>query len=569
MQNRAQKKFGRYEILAELGRGAMGIVFQARDPQIDRLVALKTISLSGQEPEDQEEFRTRFLREAQAAGRLQHPGLVAIYDAGEDPESHDPYIVLEFVKGDSLHRILAREKKLPLPCALHLAQEIAEALDYAHAQGVVHRDIKPANILITEDGHAKIADFGIARLNLAHFTVPGQVLGTPAYMAPEQLTGEGVDSRSDIFSLGVLLYAMVTGHSPFHGNSATTVCFKVVNREPLPASALDMELPRALDAVISRAMAKDPAQRYQRGSDLAQALRELPDSAPVLSSLPVVSAMEAASAAGKTEPGNNAEETGKAETRRGETNPAGDTAGAIPVSPATPSSGRAGLGRGKPFPAYSVAVAALLVLVIAIVLAGRHARSSPTVATSAISIPSSDRSMPGAEAISEKPPESTAPAEAPSTSRVDPAPPPTLHKTPAQAASRRAALKASVASSRPAKPSAPATAPPVPTSTLQLAVVHQFKDATLFVWVDDRLALTRPLHGESRKRLIVFPGTRGTDSESLQLPAGTHQLRVRAQSSDLSVDLSKTISADFAADSDKTLQITFEKHNSAMRLTWR
>ena len=183
-QNPGAKRFGRYEIVAELGRGAMGVVYKARDPQIDRLVALKTVSLWGQEPDEEKEFRLRFTNEAQAAGRLHHPGIVSVFDVGESPENQDPYIVLEYVPGESLNRILSREKKLPLKTALQLTEEIADALDYAHAQGVIHRDIKPGNILITEGGHAKIADFGIAKLNLAHFTLPGRVLGTPAYMAP-------------------------------------------------------------------------------------------------------------------------------------------------------------------------------------------------------------------------------------------------------------------------------------------------------------------------------------------------------------------------------------------------
>ncbi|HZC23633.1 MAG TPA: serine/threonine-protein kinase, partial [Candidatus Binatia bacterium] len=249
MDNPGIKHFGRYEIVAELGRGAMGVVYQARDPQIDRMVAVKTISLWGQEPEEEKEFRLRFLNEAQAAGRLHHPGIVSVFDVGEDPDNHDPYIVLEYVPGETLNRILARERKLPLGKALKLAEELAEALDYAHSQGVVHRDIKPANILITAESHAKIADFGIAKLNLAHFTLPGRVLGTPAYMAPEQLSGEGCDGRSDLFSLGVILYVMTTGMSPFQGDSATTVCFKVANREPIAASALDLNLPPQLDAV--------------------------------------------------------------------------------------------------------------------------------------------------------------------------------------------------------------------------------------------------------------------------------------------------------------------------------
>ena len=284
MENSGNKQFGRYEILGELGRGAMGIVYKARDPQIDRIVALKTVPLRGQEPDAETEYRMRFMNEAQAAGRLHHPGIVAVFDVGEEPEHHDPYIVLEYVPGEALNRVLKREKKLFLATALQFAAEIAEALDYAHAQGVTHRDIKPGNILITPDGHPKIADFGIAKLNLAHFTLPGKVLGTPAYMAPEQLAGEGADGRSDLFSLGVILYTMVVGHSPFQGDSATTVCFKVANREPVPASALDLNLPSELDAVIARAMQKDPAKRYQNGEEFAEAIRHLQSLRPAGSS---------------------------------------------------------------------------------------------------------------------------------------------------------------------------------------------------------------------------------------------------------------------------------------------
>ena len=154
--NPETKRFGRYEVVAELGRGAMGVVYRARDPQIDRMVAVKTVSLWGQQSEEENEFRLRFMHEAQAAGRLHHPGIVAIFDVGENPENLNPYIVLEYVAGEALNRMLAREKKLPLETALQLAEEIAEALDYAHAQGVIHRDIKPGNILVTETGHARL-----------------------------------------------------------------------------------------------------------------------------------------------------------------------------------------------------------------------------------------------------------------------------------------------------------------------------------------------------------------------------------------------------------------------------
>jgi hypothetical protein len=275
METRWGKRFGRYEIVAELGRGGMGVVYKARDPKIDRFVAVKTICLVGHVVEEEQEYRERFFQEAQAAGRLLHPGIVTIFDVGEDPENRDPYIVMEYVAGVPLNGMLAEGQPLPLNTALRLAQQLAEALDCAHAQGVVHRDIKPANILVTANGQAKVTDFGIARLSLTHLTLPGRALGTPAFSSPEQLNGDPVDNRSDIFSLGVILYNMVTGYRPFQGNSVMTVCYKVVNREPLAPTDLDPQLPRGLDAVIARAMAKRPADRYQRGMELALDLGEL------------------------------------------------------------------------------------------------------------------------------------------------------------------------------------------------------------------------------------------------------------------------------------------------------
>ena len=196
---------------------------------------------------------------------------MTIFDVGEEPETPRSLYCDGVCCGTSLDKLLARDDhRLPLETALKLTHELAEALDCAHAQGVVHRDLKPANILITEDGHAKIADFGVAKLNLANFTLAGRVLGTPAYMSPEQLNGDGVDGRSDLFSLGVILYTILTGYRPFQGNSALTVCFKVVNRLPVAATVLNTDLPPVLDYIIARALAKDPAQRYQRGTEMAQ-----------------------------------------------------------------------------------------------------------------------------------------------------------------------------------------------------------------------------------------------------------------------------------------------------------
>ncbi len=269
------KQFGRYEVVGELGRGAMGVVYKARDPQIDRLVALKTVPLRGQEPEAETEFRMRFLNEAQAAGRLHHPGIVAIFDVGENPENQDPYIVLEYVAGESLNRILAREKKLPLATALQFAEEIAEALglcpragrDSSRHQARKHSYYRgrPRQDCRLRHREAESGPLHPARAGSGNSSLHGA--GTTERRRRGRALGSVLAGRDS--------YAMVTGHSPFQGNSATTVCFKVANREPVAASALDLTLPPELDAVIARAMAKDPAKRYQRGAEFAADLRQL------------------------------------------------------------------------------------------------------------------------------------------------------------------------------------------------------------------------------------------------------------------------------------------------------
>jgi len=269
-------QLGRYEIVAELGRGAMGAVFRARDPKIDRTVAIKTIAVPAGAAKDLEHYRQRFFREAQAAGRLSHPGIVTIYDVGEDEAAHTPFIVMECVDGESLDRLVAAASgALPHASALELVQHIAEALDYAHGQGIVHRDIKPANIMVTAGGQPKIADFGIAKLAQAETTMPGQVVGTPAYMSPEQLNGKAVDGRSDLFSLGVIAYWLVTGVKPFDGDTLTEICVQVVTKDPAPPSHVAPGISQDHDYVLSRALAKDPALRYQRGSEFAADLEDL------------------------------------------------------------------------------------------------------------------------------------------------------------------------------------------------------------------------------------------------------------------------------------------------------
>ena len=271
------QQLGRYEILAELGRGAMGAVFRARDPKIDRIVAIKTIAVAGADATSMQKYRQRFFREAQAAGRLSHPGIVTIHDVDEDEATHTPFIVMEYADGQTLYDFVLQSPggRLPPATALELMEQVAGALHYAHSAGIVHRDIKPANIIVTAEGRTKIMDFGIAKISLSEATLPGQVLGTPAYMSPEQINGKAVDGRSDLFSLGVIAYWLLTGVKPFDGDTLTEVCAQVAGKNPQPASEAAPGLGAEYDHFLSRALAKDPAQRYQTGKEFVGGIRDL------------------------------------------------------------------------------------------------------------------------------------------------------------------------------------------------------------------------------------------------------------------------------------------------------
>ncbi|HEY2461353.1 MAG TPA: serine/threonine-protein kinase [Candidatus Acidoferrum sp.] len=269
------QKIGRYEIVGEKGRGAMGAVYLARDPSMDRIVAVKTIhSLALSGPQGSE-FRERFYREARAAGRLAHPGIVPVFDVGEQDDM--PYLVMEYIEGHTLADAAKSGNRFTLERVSEIGQQIAEALGYAHKNGVVHRDIKPANILLTSREtygieRPKITDFGVAKLSASHITTTGQMLGTPAFMPPEQFTGATIDGRSDLFSFGVILYWLATGEQAFPGETVTAVSYKVVHTEPVPPRKLNPAIPVALERVIFKCLAKDPAQRYQTGEELASDL---------------------------------------------------------------------------------------------------------------------------------------------------------------------------------------------------------------------------------------------------------------------------------------------------------
>jgi serine/threonine-protein kinase len=274
-QQMEKPMLGRYQVEKELGKGAMGIVYLGKDPKIGRTVAIKTMALSQEfEPDELKDVKNRFFREAETAGRLSHPNIVQIFDAGEE---HDlAYIAMEFIKGTDLTKNVKPNNLLKTEEVLKYMADAADALDYAHSNGVVHRDIKPANMmLLTETKTIKLMDFGIARLTDSSKTKTGMVLGTPSYMSPEQLSGKKVDGRSDLFSLGVTLYQLLTGSLPFQADSMATLMFKIANESHANASVIRPDLPPQIDEVINRVLQKDADLRYARGSEMARDLRAI------------------------------------------------------------------------------------------------------------------------------------------------------------------------------------------------------------------------------------------------------------------------------------------------------
>src|SRR5438067_4666907 len=273
-------KAGRYEIVGELGRGAMGVVYKAMDPVIGRTVAVKTIRLSEEGTGlSRPELLTRFQTEARAAGLLTHPNIVVVFDAGEEDGLY--YITMELVEGKSLQALLDDGHAFPLPRTLRIMEQTCSALQFAHERNVIHRDIKPANLMLTADDTVKVTDFGTAKiLQFGTVQQTAHVMGTPSYMSPEQVKGRAVDGRSDIFSLGVMLYEMVTTEKPFPGQNITTVIYKIVNEEPVPPRQIDPSIHPGISAVVMKALAKEPDQRYQNCREMLEDLRNYRSIAP-------------------------------------------------------------------------------------------------------------------------------------------------------------------------------------------------------------------------------------------------------------------------------------------------
>jgi serine/threonine-protein kinase len=265
-------KLGRYAIQSELGRGAMGVVYKATDTALERTVAVKTVNMA-LERDGAEKYEARFYQEARAAGSLNHPNIVTVYDVGK--EGNVAYMAMEFIQGAELRSLLSEGRPLPVSQAVSVASQVAEGLAYAHEHGVVHRDIKPANIMVLADGPVKITDFGIARMraNNDELTQSGMMLGSPKYMSPEQVIGKRADHRSDIFSLGVILYEMLSGNAPFSGENVTALMYQIVNFAPPAPSAVNPAVPELLNFIVAKMLAKPLEERYQSAQELANDLR--------------------------------------------------------------------------------------------------------------------------------------------------------------------------------------------------------------------------------------------------------------------------------------------------------
>ncbi len=275
--NAIPRKLGRYVVIREIGRGAMGVVYKAHDPVIEREVAIKAIQIAFEvTPDEKDVYLSRFKREAKAAGKLSHPNIVTIFDVDEDKESGIPFIVMEFLEGTTIGEVTSSGILLPLEDVNNMIMQLADALNYAHSEGVVHRDIKAANILVLPGMKVKIMDFGIARLPSSDLTQSGQFIGTPNYMSPEQIDGKTqVDGRSDLFSLGVVFYMLLTGERPFSGDSFNTVSYRIVHVGHVPPRTLNPQVPEVYNAILTKLLAKDPLDRYQTGAELVADMKKL------------------------------------------------------------------------------------------------------------------------------------------------------------------------------------------------------------------------------------------------------------------------------------------------------
>ena len=568
------QNIGRYEILDELGRGAMGVVYRCRDTQIGRIVALKVIHTANASPEEIERYKQRFRREAQAAGRLSHPGIVTIHDIAED-EAGQPYLVMEFVEGKPLNLLLGPTVQFPFALLLDIGIQVAEALDYAHRNGIIHRDIKPPNILVTPDGRAKLADFGIARLEGTELTQEGTSLGTPSYMSPEQFRGGAIDGRSDIFSLGAVLYWMFTGKKPFPGDTVTITSFQVAFENPVPPTAARTGLPTEIDEILNRCLAKTPASRYATCDELAADLAAVRDGKPLSQRLsppadrttiyPLPRRLPDVDLS-KKKPLSVEDSDPEAETRvsmaAAKQLKSQPPAAPKSVSPASILGGAAALAllvvAGVLFWRRSPAPAPPPAPVVA-----QQAAPAPAAAPSQVQQPPAQENPPVPSAEQEKAAaESAARAEArrkrakENAAAANSHPP--LETVPAPPPPAPVAAKPAPATEKPAAP------PPAPVvfSKLDVDCKFPFKKGVLQIQLDGKPLVEEPLEEKRNKFTFGIAANREIQKKDLSVPTGAHKLHVRLASKDGKLVWEDTLPVTIAKDTANRLEISFKDGTS-------
>ena len=602
------RSIGRYEIRKELGRGTMGVVYEARDPTLDRVVALKTVGASSLSRAERKRYEKRFLTEARAAARLSHPGIVVVHDVGRDRKSGLLYMALERLDGETLADLIASGRRLDWREALRITGRVAEALHHAHAQGVVHRDVKPANIMILRSGEPKIMDFGIARVDAGHLTTPGELFGTPLYMAPEQALGRPADARSDIFSLGTIAYTLLTGAAPFAAPSVPAILARVVHRSVPPPSGVVPGLPSAIDDVLARAMAKAPEDRYPSGQALAEDVEDLLGGRPPChlagwkpspkGERTLVSAM----ADGEIPDLELVEEAprrrrpGRWRTRLERTvlvALAGAAAYHFWVHPEdigfwerlgrearrrvsaltapAPPTGRPGAPTASPVPVPTAAATALGEPLSsaepepgAPATAPPEATSEPTAVVSTPEVPVT----PAAPATTSSEPTPTpAPTSGAPESGAKAAP--STASTAAAAVEEPAPAPTPPPSPRPPSKKKPATPPPkaLPPAWLSVGFEHHLASGTLEVWVDGRRVAREALDSRVTRKLLGFELRSGSVQQTLGLEPGRHEVRVRLRSGD--DDRDARSSAVFRSGATCRLEVKAPRLRGGLTLEWK
>jgi serine/threonine-protein kinase len=584
-------KIGRYEIRRELGRGMMGVVYEAADPSLNRTIALKVIRLIfAVSDQEQESFERRFLSEARIAARLTHPGIVVVHDVGRDPDTGVLYIALERLAGHTLAEATADGHRLPWREALRIVARVAEALHFAHAQGIVHRDIKPANIMVLPGGEPKIMDFGLAKHEAGHeLTASGQFVGTPLFMAPEQVLGLPVDGRTDLFSLGSVAYTIMTGTRPFAAESVPRIMTRVAHQNPLPPSRSVPDLPPDIDYLVARAMAKAPADRYPDGKAMAEDAEDILAGRPprhragwtlppaAEGTLVAVRPNGEASEVLELEP---VAEDGAGPPPAASSSAAGAASAPVPRRGLRPlrilTLGMLLVGLGVYYSAFyeSDRLADALRPLVEVLgpwlepptpPAGLAPGTPPRPLSEPVrpSLPSPEGPgpsgpPPAADTVAAGAMAPTAPPETPlpSPSTEAPAPPPTLSPpSPEPSASP--------------SPESVKKAPPAAKAPGQLALhmEHHLKSGTVRVWLDDKLVVEEVLDARVTKKILFFNLRKGVVQEVLKVSPGKHDLKVQVKWDDNAE--TRRISGTFKSGATRHLEIGISRLGGDLSVAWR